>query len=190
MKFANYQGTKSVLNRGAQIDRPCAVPVVDLSLSMPEVSFLTPLLSVDSSVYYLSLLMLANGLRISEALSIDLRNSVGFKKVLVRGLKGSEDRIIDLSIIDAFVSSWGSVPGPLFAHLDRYYVYRCFKKCGIEFKSISSSKYSVTHSLRHLHVQGLRSNNISEVIISNEIGHKNVKNTEKYGRGSKKVSSH
>ncbi len=41
-----------------------------------------------------------------------------------------------------------------------------------------------------MHVKTLRSANVSESVISNQIGHQNVENTKKYGVGSKKGSSH
>lgn len=190
MKLTNYQGTKSILSRSAQINRPCALLDPAVSQTGADGSFLLPLLKIDASVYYISLLMFSSGLRVSEALSLDLSNYVGLNKIVIHGLKGSDDRIVDVSLIADYIKSTGFSSGLLFRTLDRYYVYRCFKKADICFKSVKSSKWSVTHSLRHLHVQGLRSNNISESLISSSIGQKNVKNAEKYGYGSKKRASH
>jgi integrase len=124
--------------------------------------------------------MLEHGLRISECLSITSVNLLGNGRIVVDGLKGSNDRIVEnVSYYESLrYLKYGYPPSYFFP--SRFYYYRLCVKLGIRYESPLSSKVSVTHAGRHLYVAGLRDANISTELIGNQIGHKRTRSTNFY----------
>ena len=69
-----------------------------------------------------------------------------------------------------------------FGELDYDFVYRQYKKVGINTHFPGRKKASVTHAFRHLLVDDLRTITDSDEEIGKYIGHKNIKNTQAYGQ--------
>jgi integrase len=126
------------------------------------------------------LLMLEHGLRISECLSMTAVNLLGNKRLIINGLKGSNDRLIEnVSYYDSLVFlQYDQKPGFFFP--SRFYYYRLCIKLGIKYESTLSSKVSITHAGRHLYIAGLRDLNVDGSVISNQIGHKSSRSTNFY----------
>ena len=128
-----------------------------------------------------------HGLRVSEVLNIMPSHYRQGKRVFIPGLKFSENRIIDCWEVWSYLSNFGSNALPPFGHMDRYYVYRNYKRNGLVLGFGAVNNRAVTHVLRHLFVQsaavdseGLRAAQLS-------VGHKNVSNTKRYAESAKRV---
>jgi len=127
-------------------------------------------------------LMSASGCRVSEALQVKVKDISLNGRVKITGSKGSYSRIVTIvEDRDYFIRCKHSCIDP-FQGLDRFFVYRMFKKLGIVLTFKDSSRNAVTHAFRHLAIQD--SQTISESIDTTQlyIGHKNVKSTQHYGR--------
>lgn len=134
----------------------------------------------DYSVYILALICYHEGLRVSEVLSIRFSTIQRNGKCLIKRLKGSNSTIIDLSFIMQIVEAKNYKTIEPFNYIDRFYVYRCFKKVGLGKFYNNNKKQSVTHCLRHEYISQMAQTGISTEIIANNVGHKNTKNTEIY----------
>ena len=126
-------------------------------------------------------LMSASGCRVSEALQVKVKDISLNGRVKITGSKGSYSRIVTIvEDRDYFIRCKHSCIDP-FQGLDRFFVYRMFKKLGIVLTFKDSSRNAVTHAFRHLAIQDSQS--ISESIDTTQlyIGHKNIKSTQHYG---------
>lgn len=176
------QPIKAELTPCAQFNTQCVVSSVSDSLDTEILTKIEAIKREGSIIYGLTLLLYLNGLRISEALNLKYTDVISRNKAIVRGLKGSEDRIIDISCLSFISDLRYDRNGYLFVDIDRFQVYRLFKKYGIIFRSKGNSRASVTHAFRHLYVRNMRLNSIDESLIQQEIGHKSIKNTNRYGK--------
>ena len=75
-----------------------------------------------------------------------------------------------------------------FASLDRFYIYREYKKLNLVVSFIGSNKKAVTHSFRYRYIKKLKDNEVDISLIQKEIGHKTQKTTERYEQKSRKIS--
>jgi len=64
--------------------------------------------------------------------------------------------------------------------INRYYVYREYKKYGISINFDNNTNNAVTHSLRYLLLKMYDAEGIGITDIQKEIGHKSVSNTKIY----------
>lgn len=173
--------TKTVLSPSAQINTMYAIgelETVNSSEYEKKIELLKPLYY---DIYVIANLQYSYGLRISEVLNIRYSDITKGHRLIIHGLKGSDSKIIDVSKFKDVFVYLGKNTSFVFSHIDRFFVYRVFKKFGLTFQSKSSSRQSVTHSLRHQFVNELRSEGVDSLIIQKSIGHKNAKNTEIYG---------
>lgn len=125
-------------------------------------------------------LILSNGIRVSEALSIQRKDIVNDRTVNVMGKKGSLSRVCMLLFSDGLLSFKGKSDDFLFDGFTRFYVYRVFKKLGIEFIVPGSKKRAVTHAGRHIRIQSLAKSGVDIDTIKNYIGHKSKRSTMHY----------
>ena len=132
-------------------------------------------------LHYIIRLTYIQGLRISEVLNINYNNITNEGEVLILGLKGSDNKIIYDSYTAEYLKKCKRIKFNPFETINRYTVYRDFIKLNLIYKSSSSSKNSVTHSLRHMKAKELRSSGIPEEEIKRFLGHKNIRNTNRYG---------
>jgi site-specific recombinase XerD len=120
------------------------------------------------------------GARISEVLNINV-NSISIDgRLVLKGLKGSNDRLI---FIDANLFNLGILFKryvKLGDYTNRFRIYRevsILKSC---YSYGTNKKKSITHGFRHDFVLDLLSTNMSKESISNILGHKNIKNLKYY----------
>lgn len=135
---------------------------------------------LDKSVYLLALISYQEGLRVSEALSIRFSKVLYNYKYVLKRLKGSDTTIIDLSFAKELVEYYKTTKQEPFRDLNRYYIYRCYKKVGIVKQYNGKKNVTVTHALRHEYVSNMSKNGVETNLIAKNIGHKNTKNTEIY----------
>lgn len=127
-------------------------------------------------------LQMLYGLRISEVLSISSGqvNSLGY--ISIKGKKGSKNRIVRSSL---FVPFWVDVVrnGYIIGmERSRFYYYHLYRRYGLCVSLPGSGVNAVTHSLRHIVIQSMKSDSFEIENIAEFIGHKNSKNTENYGK--------
>ena len=117
-------------------------------------------------------LMYLHGLRISEVLSINLRNVSKSGTIKVQGSKGSSDRFVRGVIFNDF---WKKSAGRTIIvgeDYSRWYFYRTMKKAGIVLKKKNGVNSKVTHALRHLYAQEVQGIDDNKENITTALGHK------------------
>lgn len=129
-----------------------------------------------------------SGTRVSELLNISYLDIISPTILRIKGLKHSSDRLLH---IDRYCDYFGFCKlnqiQP-FASLDRFYIYREYKKLGFVVSFLDSNKKAVTHSFRYRYIKKLKDNDVDISLIQKEIGHKTQKTTERYEQRSKKIS--
>jgi hypothetical protein len=68
-----------------------------------------------------------------------------------------------------------------FIELDRYFVYRIYKKAGISTESSGLINKSVTHAFRHMAAKEIRVHSNSNEFVTTALHHKSNKSQEHYG---------
>lgn len=134
----------------------------------------------DVLVKHLYIVLSITGCRISEALAIK-HNNIGVNgSFVIVGKKGSRSRMYKISeLSDFFIQCKKDNVYP-FCRLNRFYVYRLFKSCGIMHKFEGNEKYSVTHLPRHLLAIEAKQMQDSEGLVTDSLRHKSVKNAKFY----------
>lgn len=130
------------------------------------------------------LLLLEHGVRITEVLRIKQHDMLGHGRLLIRGIKRSNDRVLNgvsyYEAIESFLICFTSV-GEIFS---RFYYYRLCLRLGIKFENSASVKLSVTHAGRHLFAESLNAQSVELATISRSMGHKTTKSTMSYVKQS------
>lgn len=121
-----------------------------------------------------------HGLRISEVLNLKSSDIIGRNKLLIRGLKGSGNRIIVVEFIDELKDLSTHYNGLVFNGISRYFIYREYKKMGIGIAFNSSKKMAITHAPRHQYISELSNAGVNIVDIQHNLQHKSVSSTKHY----------
>lgn len=129
-----------------------------------------------------------SGARVSELLNIQHSDIISPTILRVKGLKHSEDRLIHIDKYCDYFSLCKSNMIRPFESLDRFYIYREYKKLNLVVSFIGSNKKAVTHSFRYRYIKKLKDNEVDISLIQKEIGHKTQKTTERYEQKSEKIS--
>lgn len=129
-----------------------------------------------------------SGARVSEILNIQYSDIITSTIIRIKGLKHSNDRLIHIDrYSECFSFCKRNMIHP-FGTLNRYYIYREYKKIGFIVSFLDSNKKAVTHSFRYKYIKNLKENNVDISLIQKEIGHKSQKTTENYEQKSRKIS--
>lgn len=120
------------------------------------------------------------GLRISEVLNIERSDVSSSGYIRIKGLKNSNSRIVRPANYLQFWQHSGSHLLPLFKTYSRFYFYRKYKELGLSMRYEGRSNSSVTHLFRHEVVQDLQRSFNETTTTQKFIGHKNIKNTQRY----------
>lgn len=175
---------KSDLTPSAQDVTSC-VPASAREKVLTNVATAISLMKRQNPALYVVLdLQLHHALRISEVLGIKLHDISPRGFIKIKGLKGSYDRIvIPVHSID-LVKKYRQIGKNPFIDLDRYYVYREYKKLGIQVYLKENKKYAVTHLFRYLNTNHLFNEFGEGSEIQTYIGHKSPSMTRRYGNKS------
>lgn len=138
--------------------------------------------SKDIKLYYIAYLQFAAGLRISEVLNISVFDISLSGHISVKSLKHSANSVIHGGEAADYLINCKINKTDPFDMYNRWYVYRQYQKHGISFQSKISSVASVTHAMRHVAAQSLRSANVSDSQLQKFMRHKNARNTKQYGK--------
>ena len=132
--------------------------------------------------YYLFLVQYFSGCRITEALNISVQDLTIDGLILIRGLKKSEDRVVSIpELIPLIRKSLSNNIDPFYS-MNRFTAYRLLKNLGIGKLKSNRKRESVTHIFRDNHSKQIRTLTTSKVVLSQSLGHKNIRNTEYYGK--------
>ena len=125
-------------------------------------------------------LLFSFGARISEVLNITGTDILPNNQILLKGLKGSNNRIIYSSFFTEYIKRFKGYQIKLFNGFDRFYIYRTLKKHNIFIPAIHSNRNKVTHAFRSNYVNLLYDQTHDISTVSSIIGHKVKKNTVIY----------
>lgn len=142
--------------------------------------------AMNKELKYMFLFQYSCSLRISEVLSIKYENITISGDVKIEGAKGSKQRIVSGGEASLWLIQAKKDKRNPFSTFNRFFVYRAYKKLGINFQSSNSVKSSVTHSIRHAKAKLARENNFSNEDISQILNHSNPKNQSYYGKDGQK----
>lgn len=129
-----------------------------------------------------------SGARVSEILNIQYSDIITSTILKIKGLKHSDDRLLHINKYSEYFSFCKQNMVNPFGSLNRYYIYREYKKIGFIVSFLDSNKKAVTHSFRYRYIKKLKENNVDISLIQKEIGHKTQKTTENYEQKSRKIS--
>lgn len=142
--------------------------------------------NTNRELWYILLFMHITGCRVSEALNISNSDITVEGRVLLRGLKGSLDRmIIGSELSEYFIYCRKNLTSP-FKTFDRHFIYRFMKKMGIGAYFGQNERQSVTHIFRHLAILDMAGVDKDLHATKRTIGHKSISNTEHYAKGKKR----
>lgn len=156
-------------------------PGIDQSIDLARISRLNQLYRHEPWHVSLVVHLLADyGLRVSEALSIKATDITSNGQIIIKGSKGSSNRLIVINefrdrLIDLRHSSFNPIK-----NIDRFVIYRVLKKWSVEGKSTYGSKNAVCHQFRYDVAKDIQSvtNDLNET--AKLIGHKSSSNTAIY----------
>lgn len=126
--------------------------------------------------------MLLGGLRVSEMLAIRAGDIDNLGRVVIRGLKGGVPRICDTGMNASQFIVWREHNYVPWRTWNRFFVYREFKKYGIQLDVEGGEKKSVTHALRHASAQIAATIDPDLSATQSLLGHKSKSNTEIYAK--------
>ena len=145
--------------------------------------------SNDRVLVFMLGLMYCYGLRVSEVLALDSSCMLGNYQLLVKGSKGSENRIVTVFYAKDVYDSLLLNTYPLGYVYSRFWLYRELKKYGLYGYFGTNMYASVTHLARHLKVLTLTEQDVPRGTISHFLGHKSIKSLsyyEKKGKSAKR----
>ena len=127
---------------------------------------------VSADMKFLLELQLFFGLRVSEALNLGPGQSRGNGVFEFKTLKRGENRTIQIIHNEPYIRENIEYKLPLINRYTRYYVYRLYKKLGIYQKYNNNRHDSVTHYFRHELILYMKSQGLSDTMISKFMGWK------------------
>ena len=116
----------------------------------------------------------------SEVLSIKANDLYTQDRIKLRALKGSQSRLLCFHDNTGYLQLCKRIGKHPFMDLNRFYVYRLYKRIGIQYKSQTSSKMSVTHAPRHIAAIELLNSNDGLLFTSDYLRHKSKRTLQFY----------
>lgn len=129
---------------------------------------------------YILDLMVTNGCRVGEVLGIRGTDIIDDNHVYVKAEKRSRDRVCCLSLTSGFEVYRRAGSGLIWPMLNRWYVYRLFRRIGIYEQVVGNHRHAVTHAPRHELVTRMIGAGVDTKDVQRVIGHKSLKSTEYY----------
>lgn len=166
------------------------MPAQSTSVCNDSIRYRLPEYGSDLSFVYLSdysftvgivyVLQSRYALRISEVLGISPKNITSSGTIIVKGLKGSNDKYIDvIELRDFFKECKFNNVSP-FKNISRYFVYRTYKKFNINCSESYGTKTAVTHGFRYKKVREIQEIEKDLTVSSIVLGHKSLSSTKHY----------
>lgn len=178
--MASKVDNKPVLNPTAHTNTLCADGVVPGSEIRRILEQSMKFRFTFPDYYYIIMLQLLGGLRISEVLGIKYQHITSSGAVNVRGLKGSNNKFVVVSELRDWLLYCKDSRIDPFDGISRFMVYRFYKKHSISYLFEGRNHNSVTHYLRHLFAMDVTSSADSITDVKEALGQKSVNSTKHY----------
>lgn len=136
--------------------------------------------TINMVLYYVAKIQLEGACRISEVLRVKSTDIDKLGRIVIRGLKGSNDRIVNCEVAKYYLSYCKSAGCDPFSMYNRFYIRRLYIRMGIFVRHDGCSVASVTHALRYVSAEIAQNNRESLEATQGLLGHKNVENTKLY----------
>lgn len=120
-------------------------------------------------------------LRVSEVLSIRGVDIDQLGRIFVKPAKGSKPIVITDPLLMQKAKGIAGKEEKLFSELDRFQLYRIYKRLGIAVHSSGKKKAAVTHAFRHINTAAARAAEMSEEMIKEQLHHRSKKSQSYYG---------
>lgn len=133
--------------------------------------------------YYLFCLMQSSGCRIAEILSSSYENVTSQGKLLIRGKKGSKDRLISDARVTEFLISMKELKLPPFFGCNRFTARRMLQRVSIFTHKKGRKNLTMTGIFRESYASEIREIEDNDSKVSELIGHRNPTNGKFYGKG-------
>lgn len=180
LRGSDFIGTRDVPPTPAQSITLCSDSMVS---ELAEYSY-------DMSYVYLSdysftvgiiyILQSRYALRVSEVLGISPKNITSSGTIVVKGLKGSNDKYIDIIELRNFFKECKVNNVSPFKGISRYFVYRTYKKFNVNSSESYGTKTAVTHGFRYKKVREIQEIEKDLTVSSIVLGHKSLSSTKHY----------
>lgn len=119
-------------------------------------------------------------LRVSEVLGISPKNITSSGTIIVKGLKGSNNKYVDVIELRSFFKECKINNISPFKNISRYFVYRTYKKFNINCSESYGTKMAVTHGFRYKKVREIQEIEKDLTVSSLVLGHKSLSSTKHY----------
>lgn len=172
--------TKSEPKPCTQNTKLCGIGEVQYGYPTEALTSIEAVSRVDTRVGKLYAILLATGCRVSEVLSIAPHHITLSGTFAIKGSKGSGSRVYKVSEVCDYMKECKRLNVYPFATINRFYVYRLFKKLGIQHKFEGNEKYSVTHLPRHIAAIEAKEITGIEGIVQDRLRHKSSNNAKFY----------
>lgn len=136
--------------------------------------------NVDSKVHSLALFLLDSSCRVSEALKLQPHNIDKLYRVKIEETKTKTTRIVHTHYSRESIEYIRANNVNIWSELNRFYVYRVFKKVGLFGTFGENKRVSVTHLIRHESALIAQNQGFTETDTQKIIGHKSVNSTQHY----------
>ena len=171
---------KSVIKPPAQTTTSCYPGKQDYVYINSLLSKIDKLKMLDLKLYYIAQIQFEQGLRISEVLNLRVYDLMPSGHFYIKSAKGSNNRVYFVaSVANYFITCKKNGVDP-FANYNRFFVYRQYKKLGIDFYNSKTCKHSVTHAFRHIIANEIYKNVDDTETVSDFLRHKNKENYKYY----------
>jgi len=170
----------AVLNPSAQNEGLCAIHTPEVSSVTSIVNSILAGNELTSQDKAMVELLYISGLRITEALSIKFGSITNDGRIAVKGIKGSNDRLVFPLVTKAYFEHCKTFRYDPFKEKNRFYYYRLFKQKGLFIYRQHVEKNSVTHVFRYNFVIDIKNSGADNNFIKSAIGHRSIKSTEHY----------
>lgn len=166
--------------RSAQNNKLCLGPVSCETIAEAIVFRILKDSSVSVMLKSFIELQFAHGLRVSEVLGIRSNDLLSSHRIRIRSGKGSLKRVICHNDSTNYLDSCRLVGKSPFFDYSRFFVYRAYKKLGIDFSFGNGKHRSVTHAPRHFAALEIHQALKNKKIVSDFLRHKSVNSVESY----------
>lgn len=174
-------GIKAVFHPTAQIAILCCATTEALHTRGLMNAYGMDVLNQRTDLVLCVALQLFYSLRISEVLAINCKNIDDSGRIYIQCKKGSQPIVIfDLQLSSIFMYYKRNNIEP-FETLDRFFIYRIYKKIGIQHSSSGIINKSVTHAFRHITAKEIRIQGNTDDYVSSALHHKSSKSQQSYG---------
>ena len=170
----------SVLSPTAHSTKLCASGNVGDSEIVRLLTLFERLKCTHEVYYVIFMLQIMAGLRISEVLNIRCQHITNLGAVNVRGLKGSNNKFVNVSEVRSYLMRCKALSLDPFVDISRFMVYRFYKKHNVSYLFNGAVNCSVTHYLRHLFAMQVNSTAESLEDVSLAMAHKSSNSTKHY----------